>query len=118
MLETPNPNHTLAPATTNDHQEVYPCVLPFFHIYGFTVLLMSRMSVGAKLVTLPRFEPNSFLNSMTEHKGTFLSLVPPILQFMINDSRCTSEKMPYLRTVVSGAAPIGTDTVNRFKETK
>lgn len=118
MLDTPNPTHPIALPTTNDHQDVYPGVLPFFHIYAFTFFLCSRLAVGGKVVTLARFQPKTFLDVLTEHKATFLALVPPILQCMINDDRCTTEIMKNLRTVLSGAAPIGIDTVLRFKETK
>lgn len=64
--------------TTDEFQEVSPSVLPFFHIYGFTVLLMSKLLTGAKIVTLPEFNPTTFVNSITEHKATLLHLVPPI----------------------------------------
>lgn len=64
--------------STDDFQEVSPSVLPFFHIYGFTTLLMSKLSFGSKIVTLPEFNPTTFLNSIVDHKGTLLHVVPPI----------------------------------------
>lgn len=45
---------------------------------GFTVLLMSKLALGTKLVTLPEFNPTTFLNSIRDHKATLLHLVPPI----------------------------------------
>lgn len=68
--------------TTDDFQEVSPSVLPFFHIYGFTVLLVSKLSLGAKIVTLPEFNPTTFMNSITEHKATLLHVVPPIRMYI------------------------------------
>lgn len=64
--------------TTGDFQEVCPSVLPFFHIYGLTVLMISKLSQGVKTVTLPSFTPQTFMKSITEHKATLLHLVPPI----------------------------------------
>lgn len=69
-------------STTDDFQEVSPSVLPFFHIYGFTVLLVSKLSLGVKVVTLPEFNPTTFLNSITEHKATLLHVVPPIRELL------------------------------------
>lgn len=68
--------------TTDDWQEVSPSVLPFFHIYGFTVLLVSKLSLGAKIITLPEFNPTTFMNSITEHKATILHVVPPIRKYL------------------------------------
>lgn len=64
--------------TTSTFQDVLPCVLPFFHIYGLTLTLLSKIVLGCKLVTLPKFTPDTFLNTLAEHKGTVLHLVPPI----------------------------------------
>lgn len=64
--------------TTSSHQEVLPCVLPFFHIYGWTVTLVSKLAIGAKLVTLPKFHPDTYLNVLQKDKATVLYIVPPI----------------------------------------
>lgn len=67
--------------TTNEYQEVSPTVLPLFHIYGFTVLMMSKLSLGVKVVTLPEFKPGTFLSTIKNHKATLLHVVPPICKF-------------------------------------
>lgn len=64
--------------TTNEYQDVSPSVLPFFHIYGFTVLLISKLALGVKIVTLPEFKPSTFVNNIRDQKATLLHLVPPI----------------------------------------
>ena len=40
------------------------CVLPFFHIYGMVACMLTGMDHGAKLVTLPRFEADTYLNAL------------------------------------------------------
>jgi 4-coumarate--CoA ligase len=52
----------------SDSQEVFVCVLPFFHIYGLVSLMLTGLDHGAKLVTLPRFESESFLKSVHQHR--------------------------------------------------
>lgn len=71
-------NEPIVYATTSSHQEVLPCVLPYFHIYGWTVTLVSKLSIGAKLVTLPKFNPDTYLDVLEKEKATVLHLVPPI----------------------------------------
>lgn len=69
------------PAIGND-QVVLPCVLPFFHIYGLTVTLLSKLAQGCKLITLPKFSPDTYLNALENYKGSLLHLVPPISKFL------------------------------------
>lgn len=59
-------------------QEVLPCVLPFFHIYGLSVIMISKIGQGAKLVTMPQFKPEDLMKALHEYKSTMLNLVPPI----------------------------------------
>jgi len=45
-------------------------ILPFFHIYGLTVLMCVALAERATLVTMPRFEPAAFLQTLQEHAIT------------------------------------------------
>ncbi|KAM8720830.1 hypothetical protein ACLKA7_006816 [Drosophila subpalustris] len=95
-------------------QDTLPAVLPFFHIYGLTVVMLSKLSLGARLATMPAFKPDDFIRSLDQYKGSVLNLVPPIALFMINSPRVTPEVASALRVVMSGAAPIGQNDVDRF----
>lgn len=64
--------------TTADFQEIPLSVLPFFHIYGLTVLMISKLALGSEIVTLPSFTPKTFMKAITDYQATMLYLVPPI----------------------------------------
>ena len=49
-------------------QETFICVLPFFHIYGLFSIMLFGFEKGAKLVTLPRFDPKSFITAVNQHE--------------------------------------------------
>lgn len=100
--------------TTDDYQDVLPCVLPFFHIYGLTVTLLSKLALGNKIVTLPKFTPDSFLNAQKNHKGSVLHLVPPIIIFLNNYDQFVPEISKSIKYVTTGAAPLGEHDVERF----
>lgn len=116
MLDSPLPYERLTMPTTTDYQDVFPCVLPFFHIYGLTVSLISKLALGCKVVTLPKFEPRSFLSALLDHKATFIHLVPPLVLFLADDQRATPRHLDYVRGIVSGAAPIGALDAIRFRK--
>jgi 4-coumarate--CoA ligase len=58
-------NHQFA---TDNFQDTYVCLLPFFHTYGITIILNTGIQTGAKLVTLPQFDVQSYFKAIDEHK--------------------------------------------------
>ncbi|PUB24406.1 4-coumarate--CoA ligase [Promicromonospora sp. AC04] len=85
--------------------DVVPCVLPFFHIYGMTVLLNLALRTRARLVTLPRFDLAQYLGVIQEHRATFLFVAPPIALALAKHPLVDSYDVSSVRAVLSGAAP-------------
>lgn len=83
------------------------CVLPLFHIYGLMVILNLGLYKGATIVTVPRFELEQFLRLMQDYRVTFAHVVPPILLALTKHPAVDSYDLSNLRTVFSGAAPLG-----------
>jgi acyl-CoA synthetase (AMP-forming)/AMP-acid ligase II len=81
-------------------------LLPMFHIYGFTVVTLCGLARGAKLVTLPRFEPEAFLQALQQHRVTHLAVVPPMLHFLALHPLVGSYDLSSLELVGCGAAPL------------
>src|SRR4051812_32241717 len=52
--------------------------LPFFHIYGMTVLLNAVLKARARLVMMPRFDLEEFLANIQNHKVTVAFIAPPV----------------------------------------
>ncbi|KAH8073118.1 ligase [Aureococcus anophagefferens] len=57
-------------------------LLPMFHIYGMITILHFSMIYGTTLVTLPNFEPESFLKTIAQHQVSVAHLVPPLILFL------------------------------------
>ncbi|XP_019535437.2 uncharacterized protein LOC109406883 [Aedes albopictus] len=114
MLKVKAGCSTVVLPTTDTFQDVLPCVLPFFHIYGLTVTLISKLQQGCKLITLPAFRPDTFLNSLTVHKGSVLHLVPPIILFLSGHEMVKPEHLESVRNIFSGAAPMGAPDAERL----
>ena len=65
------------------------------------------LCIGATLVTLPRFEPESFLKALQDHRVALLHTVPPVLQFMALHPLVDAHDLSSLKLIVCGAAPLG-----------
>jgi acyl-CoA synthetase (AMP-forming)/AMP-acid ligase II len=83
------------------------CVLPMFHIYGLVVILNMGLYCGSTIVTMPRFELESFLQAVQEYDVSLAHLVPPIVLALSKHPIVDNYKLPKLKTIFSGAAPLG-----------
>ncbi|MFN2492735.1 MAG: 4-coumarate--CoA ligase family protein [Pyrinomonadaceae bacterium] len=82
-------------------------VLPLFHIYGLVVVMNMGLYQGATIVLLPRFDLETFLRTLEKYEVTLAHLVPPIVLALTKDPLVDKFKLPKLKTIFSGAAPLG-----------
>jgi len=85
------------------------CVLPLFHIYGLVVVLNMGLYTGSTIVTLPRFELETFLKTAQDYHVTLAHIVPPIVLALSKSPIVDNYNLPNLKTLFSGAAPLGED---------
>ena len=81
-------------------------VLPFYHIYGFTVLLNISLYQGVTIVTMPRFDLELFLRLMQDYAITRANVVPPIVLALAKHPLVARYDLHALLSINSGAAPL------------
>ncbi|GAA5196696.1 AMP-binding protein [Microbacterium jejuense] len=85
-------------------------VLPFFHIYGMTVLLNLALRKRASLVTMPKFDLVEFLTNIQKYQCTYLYIAPPIAVALAKHPIVDQFDISSVHTVFSGAAPLDGET--------
>ncbi|MEU8027271.1 4-coumarate--CoA ligase family protein [Streptomyces sp. NPDC049099] len=96
----------LEPAVPTGPDERILAVLPFFHIYGLTALMNAPLRKGATVVVLPRFDLDTFLSAIEEHRITGLYVAPPIVLALAKHPAVTRYDLSSLKYVMSAAAPL------------
>ena len=101
-------------AQTRPVQDVQPddvviAIMPFFHIYGMTVLLNAVLHARARLVMMPSFDLEEFLANIQKHKVTVAYIAPPVAVALAKHPMVNKYDMSTLRAVLSGAAPLDED---------
>ncbi|MBO6937691.1 MAG: AMP-binding protein [Deltaproteobacteria bacterium] len=81
-------------------------VLPFFHIYGMTVIMNLALSEGATIVTMPRFDLPQFLELHQKHGVTHSFVVPPIVLALAKHPLIDEFDLSTIEILMSGAAPL------------
>lgn len=81
-------------------------LLPMFGAMGFVLATLTALACGARVVTLPRFEPQSFLQALATHRVTDAIVVPPVVQFLASHPGVDGHDLGALRLLVSGGAAL------------
>ncbi|XKL61507.1 hypothetical protein PGB90_008564 [Kerria lacca] len=114
QMDYPGLRH-LIPATKN-FQDVIPGILPFYHCYGLILILIRGLSMGCRIVTLPKFEINAFLSVLKNYRTTVLYAVPPIITILGRHPTIKKDHFSSLRFIVSGAGPITSSDGERISK--
>ena len=97
------------------YDDVVLGVLPFYHIYAMTCVMLTSLCCGATVSTLPKFEPSLFLRALNEHKISIGFLAPPLMGFLAKYPAVDAKNI-HLRDVVCGAAPLGAELALAVRE--
>ncbi|KAI1181150.1 hypothetical protein F4777DRAFT_573222 [Nemania sp. FL0916] len=86
-------------------------LLPMSHIYALVVTVSAGSYRGDGTIVLPRFELQTFLETIQKYKINFMHLVPPIIiQMLRNPELCAKYDLSSVRFIFTGAAPLGAET--------
>jgi acyl-CoA synthetase (AMP-forming)/AMP-acid ligase II len=84
-------------------------ILPFFHIYGMIVLLNTYLCGGGRLVTLPRFDLETSLRLISQHRMHTLMVVPPLVLALAKHPMVDQFDLSSVKRIMSAAAPLGVE---------
>ncbi|KAK5157614.1 hypothetical protein LTR04_005400 [Oleoguttula sp. CCFEE 6159] len=86
--------------------------LPFFHIYGLTVVIHQCMYSGFRCVVMPKFDTENWCKIVQDHKITFSYVVPPVVLLLSKHPVVEKYDLNSLRMLNSGAAPLTKEIVD------
>lgn len=95
---------------------VFYAVLPMFHAYGLTLCLTFAMSMGARLVLFPKFDPDLVLKVMRKRPATVLPAVPPIYERLLTAAKEQGVSLEGVQVSISGAMPLSTALVEPWEK--
>jgi acyl-CoA synthetase (AMP-forming)/AMP-acid ligase II len=91
-------------------------LLPYFHIYGQTVVLNLGLAKGAAIVNMPRFDLEQLLDIVEGQGVTWLHVAPPVILAIATAPQVEGRDFSKLKLVISGAAPLDADLAGRAEE--
>ena len=81
-------------------------VLPFFHIYGMTVMMNNGIHCRSTVVTMPKFDLSEFLRVISEHRIGYVYIAPPVAVALAKHPIVDQYDLSCIDVIFSGAAPL------------
>lgn len=92
------------------------CVLPLFHIYALTVVLLRQVRHGGVVLLRMRFDPTEALSDIETHRVTAFAGVPTMWIALVNHPEITTRDLSTMRIASSGGAPLPNEVGRRFRK--
>jgi long-chain acyl-CoA synthetase len=95
--------------------ERYLVVIPYFHIYAFSVCMMVGLRVGALQIIHPKYDPEQVLNSIRDFRPTYFPAVPTVFVSLLNHPKVDEFGLEHVRLFNSGGAPCPVEVMDSFE---
>jgi long-chain acyl-CoA synthetase len=88
------------------HQHRFLGVIPLFHAFGMTAMMIAPIQLGASVIYLSRFSPVGTLNAIREHKVSLLFGVPSMFAAIAHLKNATADDFKSIYALISGGEPL------------
>lgn len=96
--------------------EVFYCVLPLFHAFGFGVGFLAGVRMGATLALFPKFDTTMVLTSQKRLPCTFFLGVTPMYERLLKTAAEMDADLTSVKFSLCGAMPMSSDLAARWEE--
>lgn len=96
-------------------EEVILGMLPFFHVYGMTTVLILSVMGGHKMVLIPKFDVESALKAIDKQRPTLFPGAPTMYIGLLNHPQLKRYDLSSIEACISGSAPLPLEIQQRFE---
>lgn len=91
-------------------------VLPFFHVYGMTTVLILAVMQAQKMIILPKFDPETTLKTIHKQRPTLFPGAPTIYIGLLNHKNLSKYDLSSIKSCMSGSAPLPVEIQDQFEK--
>jgi len=99
-----------------DGADVAMAVMPFFHVYGLTVVMSLAVQGAAAMILEPQFDLERVLKDVQRYRPKLFSGSPRIYNAINNSPLAAKYDLRSIEACVSGSAPLLVETHRKFVE--
>ncbi len=97
-----------------DHTRILSA-LPFFHVYGLTVVMNLAVALAGTMLLMPKFEVGEALKLIEKYKPSLFPGAPTMYVAIINHPDVAKRDLSSIESCISGSAPLPLEVQNSFE---
>ena len=97
-------------------EETVMGILPFFHVYGMTTVLILSVMQGNKMVLIPKFDFDTALKAIDKQKPTLFPGAPTIYIGLLNHPELSKYDLSSIKACISGSAALPVEIQEKFEK--
>ena len=97
-------------------EETVMGILPFFHVYGMTTVLVLTVMLGNKMVLVPKFDFELALKTIDKQKPTLFPGAPTIYIGLLNHPDVAKYDLSSIKACISGSAALPVEIQEKFEK--
>ncbi|KIL44640.1 long-chain-fatty-acid--CoA ligase [Jeotgalibacillus soli] len=91
-------------------------ILPFFHVYGMTTVMILSVMQGYKMILLPKFDVETTLKTIHKQRPTIFPGAPTIYIGILNHPELSKYDLSSVESCLSGSAPLPVEVQEKFEQ--
>ncbi|MBO0797588.1 MAG: long-chain fatty acid--CoA ligase [Blastocatellia bacterium] len=101
---------------TQQGDERYLLVIPYFHIYGQTLGMVLGVWNGALQILIPKFDANLLIHAIKQFRPTYFPGVPTLYISLLAHPEFKTCGLELVRRFNSGSAPLPLEVLEQFEK--
>ena len=102
--------------TLRDGQERVMAIMPFFHVYGLTVVMGISVLTASTMILIPRPDLPHIFRAVAKHRPRYFPGAPRLYILMNGSAEMRRHDLSSVEVWGSGAAPLPAEVMRRFEE--
>jgi long-chain acyl-CoA synthetase len=90
-------------------------VIPFFHVYGMTIVMLLAVMGAQRMILLPKFDAETTLKTIHKQRPTLFPGAPTIYIGLLNHPKLKNYDLSSIESCISGSAPLPLEVQEKFE---
>ena len=98
------------------HQHTFLGIIPLFHSFGLTAMMLAPIQLGSTVIYIARFSPVATLKAIREHKASLVFGIPSMFAALLRLKDAKPEDFASIYAMIIGGEPLPSTLREAFKQ--
>jgi long-chain acyl-CoA synthetase len=98
------------------HKHTFLGIIPLFHTFGLTAMLIAPIQLGSTVIYIARFSPVATLNALRDYKASIIFGTPSMFAAIARLKNATPEDFSHIYAIITGGEPLPQALRDAFKQ--